>query len=150
MGCRFSELGLSRGYKVLRITLLWCIMPIIYLSYKLFTGYLSGARLLHLLVSHSLQNGFFEEFLFRGALQTRLKALFNSPWSIVIQAILFGLCHIHWGQLFTNCPDPLDHLASAIVNQGTDGLALGILFARTRNLVACSVFHVLTNSIGTM
>jgi len=36
----------------------------------------------------------------------------------------------------------------SIVRTATFGLAYGIIFQRTRNLLACSVFHVVFNSLG--
>jgi membrane protease YdiL (CAAX protease family) len=36
----------------------------------------------------------------------------------------------------------------SIVRTATFGLAYGIIFQRTRNLMACSVFHVVFNSLG--
>ena len=96
---------------------------------------------------HLLQNGFGEEFLFRGALQTRLRALLSPSWAIVIQALLFGIWHFgaNFGHNGINSINAV--IAFSVVLQGTAGLAFGIIFQRTRNLLACTVFHVVLNSL---
>ena len=49
-----------------------------------------GFGLLH----NSLRNGFFEEFLFRGALLAILIQLVHMQWAIVLSSLLFGLWHL--------------------------------------------------------
>ena len=38
-------------------------------------------------------------------------------------------------------------IAFSVIVQATAGLVFGIIFQRTRNLLACSVIHVVTNSL---
>jgi membrane protease YdiL (CAAX protease family) len=95
-----------------------------------------------------MQNGFFEEFLFRGALQTRLRKLTTPAWALVLQALIFGLWHLGAGYSATGGSDLLTAAASTIVAQASLGLAFGIIFERTRNLFASSAFHIVINSIG--
>jgi len=95
-----------------------------------------------------MNNGFFEEFLFRGALQTRLRALRGPGWALVIQALVFGAWHLGLGYTNTDHAGLLPALASTIVYQATLGLAFGVIFERTRNLLAPSVAHILVNSLG--
>ncbi|MFN8513870.1 MAG: CPBP family intramembrane glutamic endopeptidase [Thermomicrobiales bacterium] len=95
-----------------------------------------------------MNNGFFEEFLFRGALQTRLRALGGPGWALVIQALVFGAWHLGLGYTNTDHAGLLPALASTIVYQATLGLAFGVIFERTRNLLAPSVAHILVNSLG--
>jgi membrane protease YdiL (CAAX protease family) len=95
-----------------------------------------------------MQNGLWEEFLLRGALQTRLRALLSPEWAIVIQALVFGAWHLGLGYTTTDGAGLLSALAVGIVHQATIGLAFGIVFERTRNLLAPSVAHVLANTMG--
>ena len=95
-------------------------------------------------MGHLLQNGFSEEFLFRGAFQTRLRAFMTSDWALVIQALVFGLWHIGFDTQ-TMGGDVLAGLALGIASHSVMGLALGILFQRTRNLIAPSLVHVANN-----
>jgi membrane protease YdiL (CAAX protease family) len=103
-----------------------------------------GARLL----SNAIQNGFFEEFLFRGALQTRLRRILNPAWAVVIQALIFGVWHLGLGYTNTAYDGFLPAVTATLVNQAVLGLAFGMIFERTRNLLAPSVVHVFFNSMG--
>jgi membrane protease YdiL (CAAX protease family) len=148
LGARPRDLGFARGHRVGRVILLWAAIPVAMLAFALVTGQLTVARLASRLVSNLMQNGFWEELLFRGALQTRLRALLSPEWAIVIGALLFGAWHLGLGYTNTGGAGLLPALAITIVHQATVGLAFGIVFERTRNLLAPSVAHILANSIG--
>jgi membrane protease YdiL (CAAX protease family) len=145
---RPRELGLGRGRNVIRVTLLWCTIPAALLVFVLVSGQVALSRVISRLISNALQNGFFEEFLFRGALQTRLQKFMTPSWSLVIQALLFGLWHIGLGMSEFGAQGWLTAAASTILIQGTFGLAMGVIFARSGNLLAGSLFHVLSNTFG--
>jgi membrane protease YdiL (CAAX protease family) len=55
---------------------------------------LRGHGFVSLTVSNLLQNGFSEEFLFRGALLTRLRLIMAPSSAIVVSSVAFGLSHI--------------------------------------------------------
>jgi len=150
LGARFSELGFHRGHRTLSILALWCFVPVGLWMYLLAFGRLSCRVLIRRLLSHLLINGFGEEFLFRGALQTRLRALLSPSWAIVIQALLFGIWH--FGKNFNNLRSAginstTAAIAFSVIGSAAFGLAYGIIFQRTRNLLACSVIHVVTNCL---
>ena len=88
LGAHFRELGFRHGHRTLSILVLWCFIPIGVWIYLLAFGFLSFDVLARRWLSHLLINGFGEEFLFRGALQTRLRVLLSPSWAIVIQALL--------------------------------------------------------------
>lgn len=148
LGARPRELGFGKGHRVGRVILLWAAIPVGFLAVAVATGQLSVERVANRLVSNSMQNGFWEEFLFRGALQTRLRLLLTPEWAIVIQALVFGAWHLGLGYANTGHTGFLPALASTIVHQATIGLAFGIVFERTRNLLAPTVAHVLANTMG--
>jgi membrane protease YdiL (CAAX protease family) len=148
LGARPRELGFGTGHRVGRVILLWAAIPVAFLAFAVATGQLTVGRIANRLVSNVMQNGFWEEFLFRGALQTRLRRLLTPAWAIVIQALVFGAWHLGLGYASTGYAGFLPALASTLVHQATIGLAFGIIFERTRNLLAPSVAHVLANSIG--
>jgi membrane protease YdiL (CAAX protease family) len=147
LGARWRSLGLGRGHRTGRVVLLWCFIPVSLWLIQLATGSLSLFALVRRLVGHTLQNGPFEEFLFRGALQSRLAHLLTTPWALVIQALVFGAWHL--GLTTRDMGgDVVAGLALAILSQSVFGLAMGIIFWRTRNLVASSAVHVALNTLG--
>lgn len=148
LGARPTELGFSRGHRTLSVIGLWCLVPVGVLIYLIAFGRLSCSVLLRRLLSHLLINGFGEEFLVRGALQTRLRAVLNPSWAIVIQALTFAIWHLgaNFGSLGITGGTEL--VAFCLVKSAPFGLAHGIVFQRTRNLVACSAIHVVINSLA--
>jgi membrane protease YdiL (CAAX protease family) len=147
LGARFSQLGFRRGHRTLYVLILWCFVPVGVWIYLLAFGRLSCRILFRRFLMHLLQNGFGEEFLFRGALQTRLRALLSPSWAIVIQALLFGIWHLGANFGYKGITGISAVIAFSVVVQATAGLVFGIIFQRTRNLLACSVIHVVTNSL---
>lgn len=148
LGATPQELGFGPGHKVWQVTLLWSLLPLAVIGFFLLSGQLALRVLLLRLLSNGLQNGFFEEFLFRGALQTRLRRLVTPGWAVVIQALLFGVWHIGLGYSNTGASALLPAVLSTIVSQSVLGLGFGLIFERSRNLVAPSLVHVLLNSMG--
>jgi membrane protease YdiL (CAAX protease family) len=80
-----------------------------------------------------------EEIIYRGMLQTGLKRLFmGSAWpAIVGSSVIFALAH-----RLGDYPMPWN----AVVTVGVLGLAMGILYERTRSLLAPVVVHCLFNA----
>ena len=148
---------IDRGYIIvlsclflLAILMFFCVITVGSWVFQLAFGYLSFSVLARRWLSHLLINGFGEEFLFRGALQTRLRALLSPSWAIVIQALLFGIWH--FGKNFNNLRSAGINITTAaiafsVIRSAAFGLAYGIIFQRTRNLLACSVIHVVANSL---
>ena len=83
LGARFRELGFAPGHAAWRVSALWAALPLAVWLVLLATGQLAPAVLLRRLLGNALQNGFFEEFLFRGALMTRLARRFSAAWTLV-------------------------------------------------------------------
>ena len=67
---------------------------------------------------------------------------------MVVQALVFGAWHLGLGFDNTGHAGLLPALASTIVNQAVIGLAFGVIFERTRNLVAPTIAHILVDSLG--
>jgi membrane protease YdiL (CAAX protease family) len=98
-------------------------------------------------LSNALQNGFFEEFLFRGALQTRLGYVMGPASALVSQALLFGLWHLG-GNVEMVGGNWAGGLAVCVLSQGVSGLIFGLVFQRTRNLLAPACAHIGMNVLG--
>lgn len=147
LGASPRDVGLGRGRDVWRVCALWLALPLVTWAVLLAMGMLTLPVLGRRLLSNALQNGFFEEFLFRGALQTRLNALMPANWALVLQALLFGLWHLGANMRMMD-GSLLAGLALCVISQGVVGISYGIVFQRTRNLAAPSVAHVVMNAFG--
>ena len=142
LGARLRELGFGGGYRTGVVLLLWSVPQLVNLLVLSISG---GARPLSLLVvfiRNGFQNGPVEEFLFRGALQTRLSALFGPGWGLVLAALAFGAWHIGANARFETHGDLVAAVCAGVAGQTPYGLALGVIYQRTRNLVAGSLFHM--------
>jgi membrane protease YdiL (CAAX protease family) len=146
-GASMASMGFGRGHRMGRALLICCALPLAWFAYTLISGQQTIVRLLGTVGDQFMQNGFLEEFLFRGLLQTRLRMLAGPGWAIVIQASVFGVWHLGLGFTNTAHAGLLPAIAMTIVQQGLLGLAFGILFERTRNLLVPSVVHVVVNSM---
>ena len=71
----------------------------------------------------------------------------SSDWALVMQALAFAVWHLGTDTQYMG-GDILQGLALGIASHGMMGLALGIIFQRTRNLIAPSIVHVANNMFG--
>lgn len=147
LGARFADLGFGPGHRVGRAVLVWSAPLALLAAAALPLGLVDVATLARRVIANTFQNGFFEEFLFRGALQTRLRLLVPAPWAIVLQAGTFGLWHLR-ATTDAMGGDPVAGLALCLASQAVSGFAFGIVFHRTGNLVAPSIAHVAMNVVG--
>ena len=95
-----------------------------------------------------------EEVFFRGVLQTRLHAWFRSHfWAVAVCSVLFGLYHLPYAYLNPNWPsagDWGDAFRMAMSNGILGGVVLGVIYARSRNLLAVMVTHAFINAFPAM
>jgi membrane protease YdiL (CAAX protease family) len=97
-----------------------------------------------------IEAGLVEEFFFRGLVQSQMAAAFKSEASgIVLMSLIFGLAHApgfifrHAGEvegLGAN-PTALDAVAYSIVVLAVSGITFGVIWARTKNLLALMLLH---------
>lgn len=147
LGARPLELGFGKGHRVWQVVALWISIPVIFFIINIVNGSATPIQLVRMFFGNLLRNGFSEEFLFRGALQTRLKQWMTSDWALVIQALAFAVWHLGADTQFMG-GDILQGLALGIASHSITGLAMGIIFQRTRNLIAPSITHVVINMFG--
>lgn len=147
LGARPRELGFARGHRAWTVAALWSSVDLVLIVIALVTARLTLLSLVSAIVSNTLLNGFSEEFLFRGALMTRLARLLGTSWAVVLSSLTFGLWHIgtNTHSLGGNY---LAGAALGVVSQAVFGLAVAFVFLRTRNLLAPSIIHVLGNVTG--
>jgi membrane protease YdiL (CAAX protease family) len=147
LGARPAGLGLRRGRHAAKVSILWAVLPAVVALVAVAMGALSPQGLVRRVLGNTFQNGFFEEFLFRGALQTRLRLVVAAPWAIAVQALVFGVWHLRATTAGMG-GDPVAGLALCIASQVVAGLAFGYVFHRTGSLIAPSVAHVALNVLG--
>lgn len=120
----------------------------------LFSGdYASSSIFLGVLVLYpllALKVGIVEEFFFRAILQGRLSAWLKSETAgIVLMALIFGLAHAPGLYLrgagavtaLGQTPDLSSSVAYSIAILSLAGLAFGVIWSRTRNLLVLVLIH---------
>ncbi|MCP4708302.1 MAG: CPBP family intramembrane metalloprotease [Planctomycetes bacterium] len=97
-----------------------------------------------------LAAGFHEEFFFRAILQTRIARAFNSEVSgIALSTLMFGIYHLPFRFYQGAAEGDLNRaLAICFTETILAAFILGILWARTRNLLAPVLVHTLIDTIS--
>src|SRR6478672_2131901 len=97
-----------------------------------------------------VEAGLVEEFFFRALVQSQLAAAFKSEVSgVVLMSLIFGLAHVpgfifrHAGEVEGLGPHPgaFDAIAYSIVVLAVSGVTFGVVWARTKNLLALMLIH---------
>ena len=143
LGARWRDLGIASGHRVGRVLVLWSAPLLVNLGVLIVTGQAQPLRLIGVFIRNGFQNGPAEEFLFRGALLTRLSLLFGGGWGLALSAFVFGVFHVGVNARLETGGDVLAAACAGIAGQMPYGIALGVIFQRTRNLLAGSVTHML-------
>jgi membrane protease YdiL (CAAX protease family) len=149
LGVRWREFGIDRlGHRTGQIALIWCALPSAFILLALWARATTLPIVLRSLLTSALY-AFGTEFLFRGALQTRLLRLFSLRWTLLIQALLFALWHAPnlIAQLNSQA---LIGIAYAVALHGALGVALGVIALRTRSLWAGAAFSAVIGSFNLM
>ena len=97
-----------------------------------------------------IEVGLVEEFFFRALVQSRLAAWFKSEASgVVLMSLAFGVAHAP-GFIFRHAgtleglgahPSALDAISYSIVVLAVGGILFGVMWARTKNLIALMLLH---------
>lgn len=148
MGVRTAELGLRKGYRTWAVVRPYIVVLAVVALINTLMGQPEYLFLMpRRIISHFLQNGFMEEFLFRGALMSRLTPLIGEGWSVVLSSLLFGVWHLGTDTAMLG-GDYMAGLAFSIVSQAALGMVFGLIAVRTRSLVAPTVAHITVNMLG--
>ena len=147
LGAGRREIGFRRGWRSWRVTAVWSAPVVAAWVYYVATGQAAVGRILGAAASNLFQNGFGEEFLWRGVIQTRIARLWTPEWGLVLASLGFGFWHIDSIPDWTG-GDLWIAAALNVVIQAPMGLAMGVLFDRTRNLLAPTIAHVMANTVA--
>jgi membrane protease YdiL (CAAX protease family) len=145
LGARPHELGFERGYRSWRVAAVWSLAPAVIIAINLLSGNMRLGDLPWRTLQTTFNSGPFEEFFFRGALMTRLARLLGDGWGIVLSGTAFGLLHVGAETSGDARGNVLAGVALALLLQGIGGVGFAIVFRRTRNLLASSIIHVISN-----
>jgi len=145
LGARPGELGFARGHRSLRVAAVWSLVPALLIVVQLLSGAITPAFLAGRAFQTTFNGGPFEEFFFRGALLTRLARLLGDGWGVALSGLAFGLLHVATETAGDAHGNPLAGTALALLLQGVGGVGFAIVLRRTRNLLATSIIHVLSN-----
>ncbi len=97
-----------------------------------------------------VEAGLVEEFFFRALVQSQLATAFKSEvGGVVLMSLIFGLAHApgfifrHAGEVEGLGPHPgaFDAVAYSIVVLAVSGITFGVVWARTKNLLALVLIH---------
>ena len=136
-----GQLGFGRFRRgSLATSIAWLVLPVFALGALAVTGQVSVSRLLAALLSNLFNNGVSEEFLWRGAFMSRLRAVMSADWALILQAILFGLWHFG-ADLHVLKADMVHLGAVMIASQMMLGFAFGYVTLRTGNIAIATLFH---------
>ena len=105
-------------------------------------------------IALAIEAGLVEEFFFRGLLQARFSPWFGSEVTgVVLMSLCFGLAHAP-GFIFRGAgnveglgtnPTALDAIAYSIATISVSGILFGVVWARTKSLVAVILIHAATD-----
>jgi uncharacterized protein len=104
----------------------------------------------------AIEAGLNEEFLFRGVIQTRLTAWFNSAWAgVFVTSILFAIAHapglfMRGAGADGSSADVLQVIAYTIAVLAPMGLLFGLIYARTKSLLLVVLLHALVDVLPNM
>jgi len=146
LGARPAQLGLrwrSGGY--LRL-LLWIVIPLGIMAWRVATGHISIVGLLLLLLENLMLNGLPEEFVFRGVVLSYCRRYITTDWAMLIQSVLFSL--LHYGvTIGEEHGRTLLVIANAIAENVPFAYIFGLMALRSRSIAMGTIVHFMSDSM---
>ena len=102
----------------------------------------------YLLLIFFYSNAFLEEFLFRGIIQTKLERALGQKKAIIYQGLLFMLFHIPVNIFEFSLTGNVIRFISNFEFQLFNGVILGLIYMKTRNIWMSVTCHYLYNWFG--
>jgi membrane protease YdiL (CAAX protease family) len=146
LGLAPAELGFRKWVRGgTWVAVIWVATAVGFLTSDMIFGVIAPLEALHQVVLNVFRNGFSEEFLFRGVLLSRLRAVVNDDWALFTQAILFGVWH-YGADVRASEGNAVVTACFMITVQAVFGYALGYLALRTRSIAIGSAFHAIADA----
>jgi membrane protease YdiL (CAAX protease family) len=146
LGLTRTDLGLREWVRGgTWVAAIWIATAIGFLTSEMLFGVIAPLEALRQVMLNVFRNGFSEEFLFRGALLSRLRAYMNDDWALFTQAILFGVWH-YGADVRASEGNALVTACFMITVQAVFGYALGYLALRTRSIAIGAAFHAIADA----
>lgn len=148
LGVPLSSLGFRRFFPGSgAAAAIWLVVPIVLFIVGLCIGRASLGSVVSYVAWNFLQDGFSEEFLWRGAIFGRLRVIMRPAYALFLQSSLFALWHLR-PDIKGYHGDLLAAVCDMIASQMLFGLGVGYLTLRTGNIVIGSMFHTLFDALG--
>ncbi len=147
LGVPLRSMGLGRfrkGSGWVAFALL--VVPLGIFAWFTAIGKLSLGLVVQTWLINALQNGFSEEYMWRGAILGRLRTLMSTDLAILVQALAFGAWHYR-SDMAGYHGNVVAAIGDMIASQAMFGLAMGYLRMRTGNVALPSAFHLLFDSM---
>ncbi len=146
LGIKPRDLGFGEfRAKSLLVAIVWLFAPIVHFTAAVASGQMSLAFMGLLCGANFLQNGFPEEFFYRGVVMGRLRVAFSTDAALVLQALLFGFMHVGLA-LHLSGGHVLQAIAAMIALYSIFGLGMGYLTLRTGNIGIAVLVHLFSDS----
>jgi len=128
-----------------RIAAVWILTAIGFLTYDVATGTIGAGEAIRDVSRNVFANGASEEFLFRGALLSRIRLTIGDRWALLVQALVFGIWHFPTDLRVAN-GDVLVASCLVVTVQAVFGYALGYLALRTNTIAIGAAFHAVADA----
>jgi membrane protease YdiL (CAAX protease family) len=99
------------------------------------------------LAHNFLSNGFSEEFMMRGMVLSHLRAFLSKEWSLVVQAVLFGLFHIN---VFRTPDNWWLECARNVAMNAPMGYFLALIALRARSILLPGLIHTTLDTMDNL
>jgi membrane protease YdiL (CAAX protease family) len=146
LGVARADLGLRKwGRGGTLVAIIWVATALGFLISDMIFRVIAPLEAFHQVALNVFRNGFSEEFLFRGVLLSRLRAVVNDDWALFTQAMLFGVWH-YGADVRASEGNPLVTACFMITVQAVFGYSLGYLALRTRSIAIGAAFHAIADA----
>lgn len=148
LGAKPNALGLTAWRKGSWRALLGALVLPTIIAVTWFANKHGTAAVLAFFLAHNfLSNGFSEEFLTRGMVFSHLRAFLSKDWSLVAQAVLFGLLHVN---VFRTPDNWWLECARNVAMNAPIGYFLALIALRARSILLPGLIHTTLDTMDNL